>query len=149
MIIDKLENASLYAGLSERLTLGFNYIQKTDLLQTASGTYEIEGKDVFAIVQDYETKPQDACIIESHFKYIDIQFIIQGNECMGVTMLNNQKPYEVNKESDYAFYTTKTTLVPFSAGMFAVFFPSDIHQPCVAMNSPERVKKVVVKVRID
>ncbi|NNJ54898.1 MAG: YhcH/YjgK/YiaL family protein [Bacteroidia bacterium] len=149
MIIDKIENAYLYSGLSKRLTQGFNYLKNTDLLNSPLGTFEIDGKDVFAIVQEYKTKPQEECIIEAHYKYIDIQFIIQGQESIGVTHLTNQTPYEVNKENDYAFYKTKTALVPLSAGMFAVFYPSDIHQPCIAVGSPEKVKKVVVKVRLD
>ncbi len=149
MIIDKIENAKLYESLSTRLAAGFKYIQNTDLINTESGTYEIEGKDVFAIVQEYESKNQSECIIEAHYKYLDIQYIISGEECIGVTTLTNQVPYEVNQENDYAFYKTETALVPLSAGMFAVFYPSDIHQPCVANNMPQNVKKVVVKVRLD
>ena len=33
-------------------------------------------------------------------------------------------------------------------GMFAVFYPQDIHRPCMQIDGPEKVKKVVVKVRV-
>lgn len=148
MIIDKIENAALYAGLSERLAAGFNYIQNTDLIHTEPGIYEIEGEDVLAVVQEYESKQQSDCKVETHYNYIDIQYVIDGQERIGVASLGRQVPYEVNHEKDYAFYDTETALIPLTPGMFAVFFPSDIHQPGVAMGLPGKVKKVVVKVRL-
>jgi beta-galactosidase beta subunit len=42
--------------LTERLAKGFEFIINTDLVQIEPGTYEIENKSVFAIVQDYDTK---------------------------------------------------------------------------------------------
>ncbi|NMB80776.1 MAG: DUF386 domain-containing protein, partial [Ignavibacteria bacterium] len=35
------------------------------------------------------------------------------------------------------------------AGYFAIFFPSDVHMPCIALNLSTPVKKVVVKVKVD
>jgi beta-galactosidase beta subunit len=55
MVIDKIENYTLYANLTERLAKGFEFIINTDLVQIEPGTYEIENKSV-AIVQDYDTK---------------------------------------------------------------------------------------------
>jgi beta-galactosidase beta subunit len=39
----------------------------------------------FAIIQEYNTKEIKDCVLEGHVKYIDIQYIIQGVELMGVT----------------------------------------------------------------
>jgi len=36
-----------------------------------------------------------------------------------------------------------------SAGYFAIFYPEDAHMPGLAVEGPESVKKVVVKVRVD
>ena len=36
----------------------------------------------------------------------------------------------------------------FSAGMFAVFFPWDVHRPSVTKNVNSAVKKVVVKIPV-
>jgi len=35
-----------------------------------------------------------------------------------------------------------------TAGMFAVFFPDDLHMPGVKANGISKVKKIVVKVRV-
>jgi YhcH/YjgK/YiaL family protein len=148
MIIDKIENYGLYANLTERLAKGFEFIKNTDLVQIESGTYEIENKAVFAIVQEYDTKEIKDCVLEGHTKYIDIQYVIEGAELMGVTTKKNQKVVTSNLDKDYTFYEGETTYIRLEAGMFTVFFPDDLHRPCVLDGQSSRVKKVVVKVQI-
>jgi YhcH/YjgK/YiaL family protein len=36
----------------------------------------------------------------------------------------------------------------FEEGMFGVYFPDDIHLPCIKLDEPTRVKKVVIKIKI-
>jgi beta-galactosidase beta subunit len=45
----------------------------------------LKSKSIFAIIQEYNTKEIKDCVLEGHVKYIDIQYIIQGVELMGVT----------------------------------------------------------------
>jgi YhcH/YjgK/YiaL family protein len=67
---------------------------------------------------------------------------------MGVTTKNNQTIVEVNEDKDYTFYEGNTSLVRVSKGMFTIFFPDDLHQPCVQTELASEVKKVVIKVLI-
>jgi YhcH/YjgK/YiaL family protein len=113
-----------------------------------SGKHDIEGDTIFALVQEYQTKPIAECKLESHKKYIDIQYVIQGEEMMGITTQNNQTILEQNLEKDYTFYEGTTSLVRVSKGMFTIFFPDDLHQPCVQTETVLEVKKVVIKVLI-
>ena len=53
-----------------------------------------------------------------------------------------------NKENDYDFYECETTPIKVSAGMFTIFFPEDLHMPCIKAEESSYVKKVVVKVKI-
>ncbi|SDW53534.1 YhcH/YjgK/YiaL family protein [Flavobacterium degerlachei] len=148
MIIDKIDNYSLYANLTERLAKGFEFIKNTDLVQIEPGTYEIDNKEVFAIVQEYDTKEIKDCVLEGHTKYIDIQYVIEGAELMGVTTKKNQKVVTSDLDKDYTFYEGETAYIRLKAGMFTVFFPDDLHRPCVQNGQSSRVKKVVVKVQI-
>jgi len=148
MILDKIENAKIYAGLGERMAKAFTYINATDLLQTAVGKYDIDGEDVFAIVQEYDSKELSDCKIEAHRKYIDVQYIVYGVELMGVTTLIEQQPILINEENDYCIYEGDTSLIKVEAGMFTVFFPDDLHMPGIKFNQISSVKKVVVKVKI-
>jgi YhcH/YjgK/YiaL family protein len=148
MILDSLENYQLYSSINERIAKGFDFLLHTDLDAIPSGKHDIEGDTIFALVQEYQTKPLAECKLESHKNYIDIQYVIRGEEFMGVTTKNNQKILEVNEDKDNTFYEGTTSLVRVSKGMFTIFFPDDLHQPCVQTELASEVKKVVIKVLI-
>ena len=148
MVVDKIENYRLYSTLTNRLAKGFEFITNTDLASIESGKYEIDNDDIFAIVQEYDTKEEQDCVLESHHKYIDIQYMIKGSELMGVTCLNDQDIFEENLEKDYTLYTAETSMLKVEEGMFTIFFPEDLHRPGVKAGQIAKVKKVVVKVKI-
>jgi YhcH/YjgK/YiaL family protein len=148
MVIDKIENYRLYSKLTKRMTKGFEFINDTDLVSLESGKYQIDNDDIFAIVQEYDTKEEQDCVLEGHHKYIDIQYIIRGVELMGFTPLTDQVAVEENLEKDYTFYKGETSLLRMKEGMFALFFPEDLHRPGVKADQISKVKKVVVKVKI-
>lgn len=59
MIIDQLKNASLYYGMSEKLVPAFNYLKNADLSNINPGKYEIDGSNIYALIQRYVTKPRE------------------------------------------------------------------------------------------
>ena len=149
MILDKIENAANYFSISNNLKKGFEFILNTNLKSLPAGKHEISGDDVFALVSEYDSKSHVDCKPESHKIYADIQFIVSGREFIGYVPLNGQEqtiPYI--QEKDIAFFDEETTQLLMQEGMFAVFFPQDIHRPCMQIDGPEKVKKVVVKVRL-
>ena len=148
MVVDKIENYRLYSALTNRLAKGFEFITNTDLASIESGKYDIDNDNIFAIVQEYDTKEEQDCVLESHHKYIDIQYMIKGTELMGVTCLNDQVIVEENLEKDYTFYNAETSMLKVEEGMFTIFFPEDLHRPGVKAGQIAKVKKVVVKVKI-
>jgi len=147
MILDKIENYKLYLNISDRIAKAFAYIEKTDLSQMPLGKHLIDNDDIFALVQEYETKEEVDCKLEAHWKYIDIQYVTHGAEVMGITSLKDQVPTYVNKEDDLAFYEGDSTPIEVGAGMFTIFFPDDIHKPCMKSKQSATVRKVVIKVR--
>lgn len=149
MILDRLENASLYKQLSPRIAKGIEYIKTTDLVNIASGKYDIS-EGLIAMVNEYNTKDVENCKLESHRKYIDIQFIIKGEEFIGYAPLKSQSPFaEYDDVKDLIFYTNKeASLTKLEEGMFAIYFPDDLHMPGVKYIKSSLVKKLVVKVLI-
>jgi YhcH/YjgK/YiaL family protein len=146
MILDKLENAALYSSISKNLKAGFDFLINTDLIKLEPGKYEIDGKDVFALVSEYESKEHADCRLEAHCKYADIQLIVSGRELIGFAQLNNQTvTSEYNPDKDIVFFSGETTQLILETGSFAIFFPQDVHRPCMQLDGPEKVKKVVVK----
>lgn len=149
MILDRLENSAMYNCISENLKKGFEFLKNTDLSTLESGRYEIEGNNVFALVSEYDSKAHQDCRLEAHQTYADIQYIVSGREAIGyVTLKNQEVTAAYNSEKDIAFYTSETTPLILEAGIFAVFFPQDLHRPCMQIDGAEKVKKVVVKVRV-
>jgi len=150
MIIDKIENANIYKNLGERINKAFDYIRSTDLKNLQQGKYEIEGKNIFAMISEYQTKPESEGKLEAHKKYIDVQYVISGEERMGYAPLGIQtisEPYK--EENDVIFFSGEKSFTKVEEGMFAIFFPTDVHMPGISTGKVSKVKKLVIKVRAD
>jgi YhcH/YjgK/YiaL family protein len=149
MIIDKIENAKLYSSLNERIIKALNYIISTDLKNITEGRHDIDSDIIYALINIYDTKDREDCHLEAHRKYIDVQFVVSGSELFGYAPLLNQKPHsEYNSEKDFELFDEEPSFIKFETGMFAIFFPEDLHMPGIKINSHARVKKVVIKVMI-
>ncbi|HEX9253834.1 MAG TPA: YhcH/YjgK/YiaL family protein [Ignavibacteriaceae bacterium] len=149
MIIDKLSNSNLYSGLGERISKAFTYLKQTDFSKLELGKYEIDGDNIFALVNEYNTKDQSEGKLEAHKKYIDVQFIAKGRELMGYAPLGNQKVIdEYNEQNDITFFSGAKSFTQVNEGMFAIFFPTDVHLPGIKVNEKSYVKKVVIKVKV-
>jgi len=150
MITDKIENIDKYKNLSERIKKGIEFIQNTDLVNAKTGKYIIEGDNIYAGIDEYNTRSKDVSMPEIHKKYLDIQYIISGNELMGYAPFNNQQVVtEYNAEKDIAFLNSEVSFFDFKENHFAIFFPEELHMPCISKNESSPIKKVVVKVLIE
>jgi YhcH/YjgK/YiaL family protein len=68
---------------------------------------------------------------------------------MGYVPLENQKVIEgYNEQNDITFFSGEIFFSKLDEGMFAIFFPTDIHLPGIKVNEITYVKKVVIKVKV-
>lgn len=149
MVLDTISNYKTYAGLSERIAKGLEYLATTDLESLAVGKYEIEGKEIYANVSEYNSKELSNGKWEAHKNYIDIQYIVEGAEQMGYANISKFTPnVEYNPAKDVVFGTAEGDLVAVNKEMFAIFFPQDAHMPSIAIGESKPVKKVVVKILV-
>ncbi len=149
MILDKIENTKQYQGLSLRIKKALRYISKTDFTKLENGTYDIVKDEIFAIVSRFETVDAKVEKPEVHRKYIDIQYVFEGEEVLGLAIKQSQTVYqEYNVDDDYELYDADLEYVKFGKGMFAIFFPNDLHAPSVHIKKATSASKVVVKVLI-
>lgn len=150
MIKDYLQNAHIYYNLSNNLKKGLTWLKKTDLASIEDGKYSIDEDIVYASVQTYLTK--DNAKYESHKKYIDIQYMIKGQEKVGISDLRNCITcIEYDSDKDLEFYNlnSEEEFVELSEGQFLIFYPTDAHKPSITKNKETLVKKVVVKVAVE
>jgi len=150
MIVDRISNASLYTALHPLFEEAFAFLKDPAIAAVAEGEHLIRGRELFAIVEAYDTRPAEEGLHEAHRKYIDIQFIADGTEYVGYSPLVDQTLVtEYSEARDIAFYDESSpSFVSLSKGMFAVFFPADAHKPCRYLESSSRVKKIVVKIAV-
>lgn len=150
MILDTLANAHLYHSVHPRFAAGFEFLRTQNLHALAAGRQPIDGDNVYALVNLYDTKAVADSKWEAHRRYIDIQYIVTGTERMGVAPIADlqvTKPYD--EEGDYLLLAGQGTMLAMHAGLFAIFYPHDAHMPNVSpAETPVKVRKIVVKVRV-
>jgi len=152
MIFDNIKNCKMYYGVNPKFEKAFEFIKKTVEENAEVGKYEIDGKEIYAFVQSYDSKLKEKSAFEGHKNYIDIQYIMEGREMMGSVDVskaiangeyNSEKDVTFYKESDVASYCVA------EKGDFCIFYPYDIHSPGMAYNNvSSKVKKIVVKVHV-
>lgn len=116
----------------------------------AEGRIEMDGDKLYASIMEFDAKPMTELLAEKHEQYIDVHYLIEGEETIGWFSLQEDsaaaKSYD--SEQDYALYepSPEELLIRLKPGMFAVFFPHDIHRP--GMGESGRIKKAVIKVHV-
>lgn len=134
---------------------GIQFLLTNDLPKLALGRHDIADEEIFAKVATYTTEPIEQRRPERHEKYIDLQCLVMGKECIGVGTEAHAGTVDTNalQARDILYYDSKNGMreemfIPLNAGMFAVLFPWDVHRPnCNPQaDMSSQVKKVVVKV---
>lgn len=152
MIVADLDHIEQQLSMTPALKKAIDFLRRLDIDGLTEGKVEIDGEDVFAIVQRYETVMMDVPKFECHKKYIDIQYIVSGQEIIGWApygQMTTTEAYDSNK--DICFGTVpkgRITPVFVQAGQLAVLFPGDGHAPKLAAAAPSRILKIVVKVHV-
>lgn len=152
MIVDQLDSFLLYGGLGSRVAIGLALLNEESVREAAPGKYEVDGENLFYVVDEYETQPIEDGRLEIHRKYMDIQYIVSGCECIGYSTLEGLEETDAyDSEKDLAFYKDNGLMSRciLQAGMFAILWPNEAHMPGRIAGEPQKVKKIVVKIRME
>ncbi len=152
MIVTDLKLIERQMPLSPTLVKAIEFLRRPDLASLDAERVEIDGDRVFALPQRCETVPPEKARYEYHRRYIDLQFILEGEETIGWAPAARMRITEAyDREKDITFGDVppgEATLVRLQAGQVAVFYPEDAHAPRLASRGPAAVRKVVVKVEV-
>jgi biofilm protein TabA len=154
MILGHIDNvAKETEWYSQSLQKGFQYLQSTDFSQLEDGKHCIDGINMFAIISRYKPEPKEQRRPEAHQKYIDIQYIISGEEIIAYSHLTATATVveDLLAEKDVIFFSNRGNEIDItvSPGMYAVFFPWDIHRPNCMSQPDLAVRKVVLKIKME
>ena len=148
MILDTLDNAAKYTALKMSTSEAFGFLDQPGLEELPDGKYEIISDRIYAIVSHENGRNVEDAELEGHRKYIDIQYVISGDESMGWSPregLSNSIEYDAEKDLEF-FEGEPESIVRVPPGSFAVFLPTDAHMPLLG-DGP--IHKVVVKVAVN
>jgi biofilm protein TabA len=146
--INKRQFAKRYHENKDRWDTAFAFIRKGDFSSLSAGDHELDGKDVFVKVTEYNSKDPEEVFYESHKNYADIQYVVSGMEYIGQSDLKGaavKTPY--NEEKDIQFYhVSDGRNLLAKPGTFFIFFPGEGHCPGMKVGDNTPVKKMVIKV---
>lgn len=149
VIIDEIENFNKYTTLHDKFTKVAEFIKENSLTELNTGRHEIDGQDMYVNIDEYVTKDVLESLPEGHRNYIDIQIVLEGHEKIGYTNINNAKSkIEYNSEKDIEFFKADCEYIKAYSGRFFIFYPQDIHHPCITDNEKSQIKKAVFKIKI-
>ncbi|WP_158995863.1 YhcH/YjgK/YiaL family protein [Mucilaginibacter sp. L196] len=127
----------------------FAFMKNQDLKNLAPGKYPIDDKNAYASITHDPSKTLENAKWESHQKYIDLQYVIIGEEKIGVAPVSTAtviNPY--NPAKDAANYTADGTYYLATPSQFFLFFPPDAHRPNIKVDGYDTVKKLVIKIKV-
>ena len=114
------------------------------------GRHDIDGDRVFCLVQDATPRALNESRAEVHRDYIDVQLPIGATECFGFALPqpNLDVVEDALEDRDIAFLATPENecFLDVAPGSYIVFWPGELHRPCVAIDGCEPFRKVVIKI---
>ena len=101
------------------------------------------------LVQQGNTRDAAAQQVEAHRNYLDIQYLMEGEESVGWAPIESLEPAgEYDGGKDVAMYTGDVQFVRIPQGYCYVVYPEDGHMPCVHLDNPKNYRKLVVKLKV-
>ncbi|MDO4741180.1 MAG: YhcH/YjgK/YiaL family protein [Eubacteriales bacterium] len=131
----------------------YEFMVSFDAQNTPDGRYELGG-GAYVNITTYTTRTRAESCYEAHRKYIDVQWILSGEEIISTEPLETMRrgeclqPY--NEEKDIELYAKNFDGMDhyLHAGSYAVFPPQTAHMPNICVGAPSQVRKAVVKVPV-
>jgi biofilm protein TabA len=148
MILDRLTNADRHVAAHDGFARAWAFLRQDGVNNLPAGRHEVDGERVYAVVSEDRGRGPGSAKLESHRKYIDIQFVVSGRELIGWRDLSRDRSgglgYDADRDIEFFAGSPETWFVV-PPGSFVVLFPDDAHAP-LAGEGP--VRKIVMKVAV-
>lgn len=146
MILARLEDAPFYRGIHPGLDRALELLTPEFLAAVGNVTQKLEGDDLYVTRFDVESSADEARLFEYHRSYLDIFTLVEGTERVDITAPEKLTLRE--QRGDYwggsGQADERVTLTP---GKFLVLFPGDAHRPGMAVSEPQKLSRIVFKIR--
>lgn len=149
MIFDHFDNATQYRGIHAGLDAAFDYIAGHRFEEDTPGKIDVDGGRLFYTIAPVQGKGKGLAKLEAHQRYIDIQFVLSGNDVIGLkpTPECQADPNGFDTAKDIGFYEdAPESWITLKPGRFVILWPQDAHAP---LSTQESMNKVVFKIALD
>ena len=137
---DILKYKSVLPGIEE----AFEAVNNLTSLEPK--TYPLSNGNRFFVAVGTTRAPD---LAEAHRKYMDIQYIVKGQEVMGWAPLDTLTvAEEFSAEKDVGFYSGHCEFIRIAEGNCYVVFPEDGHMPTRYLEESNEYTKIVVKLKV-
>ena len=146
MIVCPWKDIGRYASVIPGLEDAVQAIESLDSFEPA--THQLPNGNKF-IVQAGATKPAEGRDLEAHRRFLDIQYILEGQETVGWAPLETLTPAApFNEDKDVGMFSGECDYMDIKAGYCYVVFPEDAHKPGSHLCEPANFRKIVVKLKV-
>ncbi len=144
--ITAVENKSL----QDRIHKVFAFIAEHDLSDMTPGRYEIEGSSLYMNLEEFTTSPAEGRDFEAHKKYVDLFYVVTGEEGVDISDIHALSSAGYNEEKDRESLNGNAQKhMVLHAGEYMTLFPADAHRPAICEGEPKPMKKAVFKIAIE
>ncbi len=123
----------------------------SELLPNDGGMVEI-GEGIRCSVSQYKTLPEVDVVWEAHKKYVDLHYVLCGEEIIRVTHTSQGKAGRYNEEEDFMCVEAAASVeVIMRKGTVLCLFPNDAHKVKIQLQGHGEcsVTKVVFKIPVE
>lgn len=152
MILTNRENLSNYRSLNPYFAMAFDALEQLAEKPFKKGRYHVDGENVFINALEYDTHSEENALMEAHRSYIDVMWMVSGEEQIGVCpvtcMADITTPYDSAGDAALSKVPQGCSYVQMKPGSVCVLFPEDGHAPGMNVDRCSCVQKLIAKVRV-
>lgn len=149
MILTTREQLQKYSDRNPYFSAAFTALAE---LSFTRGRQSVRGDDVFIIGLEYDTHPTDGALMEAHRTYIDVMWMVSGQEQMAVCpveqMMQLTQPYDAAGDAALGQVPAGCSMIRMEPGTVCILFPEDAHAPGLDVCGTSHVQKLIAKVRV-
>ena len=139
-----------YLQIHPRFPAAFAALEAAAAKSFEAGRHAVAGDELFLVALDYATKSQEEAIVEGHRAYVDVMYILEGEEQIAYLPLREiahiTKEYDVKGDCFLAEVEQTASKIHATAGDVVIFFPEDGHAPGLNWCETKSIKKLIAKV---
>lgn len=152
MILDQMKNRLTYQAGMPGIATALEKMAAYTPDNYPGGRVEIDADALYLLLNTYETHDAESARMEAHVRYIDVMYMVEGEEIIYVKptdrLSETTKPYDEACDALLAKLDPDAMPIRLCAGDFVVLFPQDAHAPACCVDKPRIVKKIIGKVKI-